>query len=189
MLKYSSFYTLIFLQNSINYSNLCSHTKLKIFSNQKILLLSFKKGRFFPTLLSTSGHTYITSSLGLFLPFFLKPKSFKKSKQLYILLAHFFRKIIIYSGIKILNLHVNHVPKYFSEILNIILLKNSNFYKHPFTENIINEKSTLSSNDTFKILNLLFFKTKLYGSRRLRKKGVLKRKVTRKVIKNNNMID
>jgi hypothetical protein len=187
--KYSNLYTLLFVQNLYNpFFNNSVFSKLPLLDS-KTLLLSFKKGRFFPTLLSLHGrHTYITSSLGIFLPFFLKPKSFKKSKQLYTLLAHFFRKIILYTSIKSLNIHVNHVPKYFSEILNIILLKNLNLYKHPFTENSINEKD-MTSDNTFKISNLVFFKTKLYGSIKLRKRGVLKRKVTRKVIKNNYIID
>lgn len=146
---------------------------------------SFKRNKFFPTLLSLTGHTYTTLSLGTFFNFFLKPKSFKKSKQLYILLISFLRKLIIYSNITSIVLRVKFIPRFFPELINLFTNKSLTTYQNPFSQLIINEKP----NQTPQITNIVFTNTKPYGIFKKRKKGVVKRKVLRKVYKNNNIID
>ena len=180
--KYTNSYLLLYI-----YSSYLTIQKLNSSSTfSKTFLWSFKRNRFFPTLLNNLGHTYTTLSLGSFLHFFLKPRSFRKSKQLYTLLINFFRKIILYVGITKLSISVKFVPKYFSELLSMFLRRSSNPYLHPFTNLTTDEHSTKS---TFTIINILFFNTKPYGFFRKRKKGVVKRKILRKVFKNNGIID
>jgi hypothetical protein len=180
--KYTNTYLLLYIHNNfITIQKLTSNTTFG-----KVFLWSFKRNRFFPTLLSNLGHTYTTLSLGSFLHFFLKPRSFRKSKQLYTLLINFFRKIILYVGISKLSISVKFVPKYFSELLSMFSRRNSNPYLHPFT-NIITDENF--NKKTFTITNILFFNTKPYGFFRKKKKGVVKRKILRKVFKNNAIID
>jgi hypothetical protein len=153
----------------------------------KTLLLNYNRLKFFPTLLNTKHkHTYITMSLGLFWSFFAKPKSFKKSKQLYILLSSFFHKLIIFSQINSLTLCIKFLPKFFPEILNTLLSKNTLTSKNPFFSS---EKLFFHKKPNFFIKNLIFLKTKHYGFVKARKRGTVKRKVLRKVFKNNNITD
>ena len=147
----------------------------------KSLLLNFKRFKFFPTLLnSKKNHTYITLSLGLFLSYFLKPKSFKKSKQLYILLITFFKKLLIHTQIRYLTLIVKFIPKYLTELITNLQSQNAIYLENT---------SLLTTNYNIIIKNIIFSTTKNYFLKKLPKKGKLKRKVVRKIIKNNSIID
>ena len=187
--------SLLLIPLSSNYTSYKVPTNLRLNSNyefctkqtlNKVFLWSFKRGRFFPTLSNLlTGHTYITLSLGVFLQFFLKPKSFRKSKQLFILLIHFYRKLIKSLGIKMFSIFVKYTPRYFLELLDLLILNDPNFYKDPFSNLLINNVFGKTPN----VYNIVFFNTKNYGFLKKRKRGVLKRKVHRKVIKNNLIID
>ena len=158
----------------------------------KKFLINFKRNRFFPTLLNYIGHTYTTLSLGVFFRFFHKPKSFRKSKQLYYLLIHFFRKIIIYSGINLISILVKHTPRFLNELIQILVSKNSNIYHHPFINALVidEKKSSLNHiNFSLNIFTIKFFNNKFYGKLNLRKRGVVKRKILRKISKNNLLVD
>jgi hypothetical protein len=89
--------SLLFLKLFVSFFYKTNKLNHKIFSHKSHFILSFKRNRFFPNLTSQHGHTYCGLSLGSFLSFFVKPKAFKKSKPLYILLINFFRKIFLYS--------------------------------------------------------------------------------------------
>merc|ERR1711920_3944 len=105
----------------------------------KTLLLSYKRNKFFPSLINTLlNHTYITLSLGIFLRFFLKPKSFKKSKQLYLLSMLFFKKLILTCKVSYIYVFVKAVPKYFLEFINNLLSSEINLFKNPFTNSATN---------------------------------------------------
>tara|TARA_B100000795_G_C22396707_1_gene285529 strand:+ start:134 stop:463 length:330 start_codon:yes stop_codon:yes gene_type:complete len=109
----------------------------------------------------------------------MKQKSFKKSKQMYLILGKFISTIInnIYKSNKYkINLIINHIPKYLIELINT-LYKNTT---------INNQENT---NNNIKIENITFLKNKFYGKKKTRKKGVLKRKIQKKINNNNNIID
>lgn len=106
-----------------------------------LLSLNFKRLRFFPGLKTTSGTDFAHFSLGLLNSYFRKGKFFLKSKIVYLALANFFRKLLIFSGIKSFFLHVNRTPKYFLEILNTVLEPVVSVYQNPFnTNSLINEQ-------------------------------------------------
>jgi len=112
-------------------------------------------------------------SLGLFMKYFLKQKSFKKSKQMYLLLASFLNNIThnIYNGNKYsVNICVKHTPKYLLEVLQTTLTSNKNPNK-------------------VVVGSIAFWKNKHYGKIKTKKKGTLKRKIQKKIISNNNIID
>jgi len=162
-----------------------NNISLKSNAVEKKLLLNFKKNKFFPTLLNTLGYNYITLSLGTFAHFFNKPKSFKKSKQLYILLVNFLKNLLFYTKILYVSIYVKYIPKYFSEILNTLTSTSTTYLQNPYNKNFNLEKK----NSLMQIKNLIFINTKPYGFFKNRKKGVIKRKISRKVFTNNNITD
>ena len=188
LLRYVFFYFAYFFSTNTNYLFI-KHSKLNSLLT-KTFIINYKRFRFFPTLTNNNyKHTYVSSSLGLFKRFFLKPKSFKKSKQLYILSIHFFKKLFIFTQLSNLNILVKYIPKYLSEALNILLQPvTSDFY--PVYARVNDAKTFLGKehpNPFFK--NIIFLKNKNYGFIKTKKKGKVKRKVSRKVIKNNNITD
>jgi hypothetical protein len=128
-------------------------------------------------------------SLGLFWSFFAKPKSFKKSKQLYLLLINFFRKLLLHTNLQKTVLLIKYVPKYLPELLNTLLQKKLSTHTNPFSSNSYISPHNDSIKNCVTISNIIFKKTKPYTPPEKRKKGVVKRKVLRKIIKNNNIID
>ena len=107
-----------------------------------LLSLNFKRLRFFPGFKTTSGQDFTHLSLGLLNAQFKKGKFFVKSKIVYLALASFFRKILLFAGIKNFFLHIHRSPKYFLEILNTLLEPVIGSYNNPFKLNsIINEQS------------------------------------------------
>jgi len=83
------------------------------------------------------------------------------------------------------SIFVKYTPRYFLELLDLLILNDPNFYKDPFSNLLINNVFGKTPN----VYNIVFFNTKNYGFLKKRKRGVLKRKVHRKVIKNNLIID
>jgi hypothetical protein len=193
LLKYVFSYFTYFFSTNISYFFLKNITLNSLLT--KTFIINYKRFRFFPTLTNSNyKHTYISLSLGLFKSFFLKPKSFKKSKQLYLLSAHFFRKLFIFTRLLTLKVVVKYVPKYLSEILNVLLqsVTNDLYPVHSLltTDTQTNNMpgpSLQHPNTTLK--HIMFIKTKHYGFLKTKKRGKVKRKVSRKVIKNNNITD
>ena len=152
----------------------------------KILLLNFKRNKFFPSILSSKGISYITLSLGMFSKFFLKPKPFKVNKQVYLLLISFLRKVLIYTFIKNISLNIKKVPKYFNELIGHIVQPSVNFYTHPFSKETVDEKVKKTY---FTWTNVLFLNSRPYGKIKFKKKGRLKRKISKKITLLNSISD
>jgi hypothetical protein len=152
-----------------------------------LLSLNFKRLRFFPGFKTTKGVDFSHLSLGLLNSYFSKGKFFLKSKIVYLALASFFRKILIFSGIKSFFLHINRNPKYFLEILNTLLEPVINMYSNPFnTGKIINEQQW---NPSFLFHSVIFTNPKPYGKVKVKQKGRLKRKINSRIITINRVLD
>jgi len=158
----------------------------EFFIHHKMLLLNFYKKRFFPVICNVAGHTYSISSLGMFSKFFNKSKSFIRSKSIFLVSAAFLRKILIYSGLRDLILVVKKTPIYFSEILNTIYNPAVPFYNHPFSNFSVDESFIFPE---FRLSMFLFFNNKNYGSHRLKLRGRLKRKISRRLQRLNRVLD
>ena len=154
--------------------------------SNKILLLNYKRNRFFPSILNINGLSYINLSLGMFSKFFFKPKPFKKSKQVYLLLISFLRKIVIYAFIKNLSLNIKKIPKYLNDIITHLTEPSINFYNHPFSGEFIDEKKKKIH---FNWFNIFFVNNRPYGVVKKKKKGRLKRKITKKITLSNYIND
>ena len=152
-----------------------------------LLSLNFKRLRFFPGFKTTKGTDFTHLSLGLLNSYFRKGKFFLKSKIVYLALASFFRKILIFSGIKTFFLHINRNPKYFLEILNTLLEPVINIYSNPFnTAKIINEQQW---NPSFLFHSVIFTNPKPYGKVKVKQRGRLKRKINSRIITINRVLD
>lgn len=154
--------------------------------NPAILILNFRKSRFFPSLTNLKGRLFSTMSLGMFSKFFNKGKSFIKNKSVFLLIAGFIRKLILFSEITGAMLQVKRVPLYFKEILSALHDPVVSFYKNPFTGQIINE---IEEKNTFKFTSFMFLNNKPYGKIKNKQKGRLKRKITKRLISINRMVD
>lgn len=152
-----------------------------------LLSLNFKRLRFFPGFKTTKGTDFAHLSLGLLNSHFRKGKFFLKSKIVYLALASFFRKILIFSGIKTFFLHINRNPKYFLEILNTLLEPVINTYQNPFNVGkTINEQQW---NPSFLFHSVIFTNPKPYGKVKVKQKGRLKRKISSRIISINRVLD
>ena len=160
--------------------------KNNYFNTQKTLALNFKRNRFFPTLRTLKGELYIFLSLGMFIKFFNKSKSFLKSKAMYLILASFFRKILMFGSFKNLVLTISKTPVFLKEIMTTLNDPVISIYKNPFSEAEINEKSYINK---FKFSFIMFCNNKPFGPLKLKKKGRLKRKISKKVTLMNRITD
>jgi hypothetical protein len=152
-----------------------------------ILSLNFKRLRFFPGFKTTSGINFSHLSLGLLNSFFRKGKFFIKSKISYLSLTSFFRKLLIFSSIKSFFLQINRTPKYFMEILNVLLEPVISSYKNPF--NLSTVVSEQSWNPSFFFHSVIFTNPKPYGKVKVKQRGRLKRKISSRIIKLNKVLD
>ena len=160
--------------------------KRKFYNPTKTLALNFTRNRFFPTLRTVLGETYFFLSLGLLSKFLLKGKSFTKSKTVFLLLASFLRKILLFSSFKNLYLFVNRTPLYFKEVMSTINDSVVNIYKNPFSTALVSEKETVNP-FTFPVI--VFTNNKPYGFMKTKQKGRLKRKISRRLTMINRVLD
>ena len=185
VIKLTRYYTYVSSRTFLFTQGLVA-SKLPKLINPAILILNFRKSRFFPSLTNLKGRLFATMSLGMFSKFFNKGKSFIKNKSVFLLIAGFLRKLILFSEIKGAMLQVKRVPLYFKEILSALHDPVVSFYKNPFTGQIINESE---EKNTFKFTSFMFINNKPYGKVKNKQKGRLKRKITKRLISINRMVD
>ena len=158
----------------------------KFFNPTKALSLNFTRGRFFPILRTIKGESYFFLSLGLLAKFLLKGKAFTKTKTVFILLASFLRKVLLFSSFKNIYLFINKTPLFFKEIMSTINDPVISIYKNPFSNSLTNEKE-LSNPFSFPLI--IFTNNKSYGFMKTKQKGRLKRKIARRLTLINRVLD
>lgn len=174
--KFNFYYNLSFFKKMNNQSR----------TFRKVLFLNYKRNKFYPSIQNTSNFIYTTSSLGIFSKFFKKGKSFIKNKINFLVTAGFLRKILLFSDIRNLILMVKRTPIYLTETLTAINSPVIVNYKHPFSSENVNEMRLKSF---FYFYYFIFFHTKPYGYMKGRKRGRIKRKITKRIVKINNLTD
>lgn len=123
---------------------------------------------------------------GLFLKYFKKKKSLKKKKALRLLLARYLRKLFLIINFKNVIFFLKKTPSLFVEMFKIL---NSNIV-HKFI-NPFNRKFFFDVKKK-KLLNIdyfIFYKNIDFSKNKVKKKGRLKRKVTRKLVLIDSIID
>lgn len=134
-----------------------------------------------------NGKNYTSLSVGLFLKFFKNKKSFKKNKVIKLLLVKYLRKLLIVSGIKNIYLYIQKKPLFFQELCKTLTTPMVNSFVNPLTQLSLNENS--NNKQPFFIRYLFFRQIKPYNLMKVCRRGRLKRKIMRRVIKMNRIPD
>lgn len=155
------------------------------------LYLTFTANRLFINLFNRDGvsRNYLSLSVGLFLKFFKNKKSFKKNKLIKVLLIKYLRKLLISSEIRNIFLYVKKTPVFFTELLKTLTTPVICPFVHPHTGKLYDDAKINSKISFPNIKYLIFSKTKAYGYMKGHKRGRLKRKIMRRIIRTNRMPD
>ena len=180
------------IHKSMDYTLLLSkYFGEEIYNNNSIyeIALNFKRNRFFPYFrMKTPKYCIFNLSLGILSKNFSLRKSFLRSKSSYLMSSSYIRRMLIYIKPTRLNLNIRRSPKYLKDILSVMMGKSNVLYKHPFKDKLVNEKEfTAVDAISFEYIN--FISNKALGPIKRKKRGRLKRKISKKVILYNNMID
>lgn len=134
-------------------------------------------------------YNYLSLSPGLFLKFYKNRRPLKRTKLFKLLLVRFLRKILILSGILSIDLIVNRSPTLFLELYKSFLTPDIVPFKVPKSRKLYDDLGRNSKTAVFSVERIAFLRTKYYGLFRERLRGRLKRKVARRLIKKNNVMD
>lgn len=151
------------------------------------LILTFRDRRLFVNLQNFKKKNYLFISSGFFIKFFEKKKSLKKKKNIKLLIAKFLRKLYLISKVKYNILIIKKNPVYLIEFLTLLNSPIIHKFINPFGDKIIEEKK--NQKPSFKILYFIFFKNQTFVFNKQRKKGRIKRKIFRKIVLENSLVD
>lgn len=151
------------------------------------ILFNFSQNKFFINLLDTNKKAFFFVSSGFFIKFFEKKKSFKKNKLVKLLMIKFLRKILILIKLKNLIFFIRNNPINFLELLNTLNQPIVHNFINPINGSLIKDSSTNDLKFSFNFL--IFLKNQPYTFLKKRKKGRVKRKILRKIILENNLVD
>jgi hypothetical protein len=173
-----------------------------------ILLLNFKRFRFFPSIRSKKKPSFVTLSLGLFRRFTRRSRAWTKTRMSYLLSASFLRKVLMYTQFTNMFLFVNRIPKHLTAILHTIQSPALQLYEYPFLnfkrdkrtkkfaysngkmEFLVPEpgaalrRPTLETTTTYQVQFpfMVFTNSKAYAPTRNKKRGSIKRQNVKKII-------
>lgn len=192
--KYNFFFNInifnyIYLYNSFFKSYLFNFF---FFFNKKkfqpfYLLFNFSKNKFFINLLDINKKIFFFVSSGFFIKFFEKKKSFKKNKLVKILMIKFLRKILILLQIKNMIFLIKNNPVNFLELINNLNQPIVHNFLNPFSGHVF--KDSFTNNLKFSFNFFIFFKNQPYTFLKKKKNGRVKRKILRKIIIENKLVD
>lgn len=186
LLNYIKLYNLFFYSIFLDLFYLNKFLKKK---NRLIyfLILSFRKNKLYINLQNFNKKNYLSISTGLFIKFFEKRKSLKKNKTIKLLMAKYIRKLFLISKIKNIILVIKKIPLFINELLNFLNSPIAHKFLNPLDNKIIEENET--NFIQIKFLYFLFLNNKNFSKNKTLKKGRIKRKILRKVIFENKIID
>ena len=116
-----------------------------------------------------------------------RKKGAKKALTTKLLLVRFLRKILLVSRIKRLHMVIKSLPLHLPQLFNFLNKPLSHIIKDPFTKKSIDE--TGEEYTIFEYYALTFLYPKSYGYQKTRKKGRIKRKIRRKIVRLARVID
>lgn len=177
-----------FFLNSI-FIDLFYFTKLIKNKNRTIffLILSFKQKKLFINLQNKKKKNYFSISTGFFIKFFEKRKSLKKNKAIKLLMIKYLRKLLIITKINNLILLVKKTPLFVNELISFINTPIAHKYINPIDQKIVDE--SLNRNLSIRFFYFIFTENKNFSKNKTPAKGRIKRKILRKVIFENRIID
>ena len=172
-----------------NISSLNTYNKeVTKYNNIYNLSLNFKRNRFFFCFdMNTSKKIIFNNSLGIISKRFSDKRSYLKSKSSYIMSSSYARRILIYLSINRMQMSILKTPKFLKDIINTLTTNSNSLYKNPFIPSkLVNEKE---QNPVIYFEYVVFVNNKALGPLKKKKKGRLKRKISKKIIAYNNILD
>ena len=134
-------------------------------------------------------YNYISLFSGLFLKFFSNRKSLRKSKLFKALMVKLLRKILLASSIKNVNLIINRSSPMFSELYKLLLTPSIIPYRVPKNSELYDDSSLNSFGKLLSVRKLIFLRTHSFTNLKTRKRGRIKRKITRRLLRKNEVLD
>lgn len=131
--------------------------------------------------------THFFLSPGLLLKYFQRQKALKKTKTLKFLLMKFLRKLLVILKLKYVVLHFKGVPVLIELLLQVLYQPISHPMRDPLSNRIIDETDHWVRD--LNISKIMFVNPKPFGYLKTRKKGRIKRKIRRKIIRSSNVVD
>lgn len=187
ILSFLKTYLLFFASSSIDVLHFLKKNKIKKNKLFFYLIFSFNNGRLFVNIQNHKKRNFFFLSQGFFIKFFEKKKSLKKTKTFKMLTAKYLRKLYLLNRIKYNIFIIKKNPVFFLEILNFLHSPIIHKFNAPYIDGLVEEKK--SNNTLIKVLYFVFIKNKDFSKNKYKKKGRIKRKITRKLVLENSVTD
>ena len=153
-----------------------------------VIRFKFLTTRLAVSLVDNSSHkTHFFISTGLLLKYFNHKRALKKNKSMKLLMMRFLRKLLLILRLKNIVLHSKGLPLFLETLINMLYQPIAHPFQNPLTKKTITEAKNKPRD--LKISELTFTHSKPYGSMKLKKRGRIKRKVRRRVMKANWVVD
>lgn len=187
-------YKIFFLKPTVEFFFVKKNAEKLMVTSFYYLNFKFKRSLFFINIYNSVNQNYMSLSLGLFLKFFNKKKAFKKNKTLKLLTMRFLRKLFIALTFRNMYLRVRGIPVMLTKLLTTLNKPIIHSFTDPLSNILIDETSHEYRTTRLKKPLLLtpyiyFTQNKSFTYMKTRKRGRVKRKIRRKLVKLNNVID
>jgi hypothetical protein len=180
---YNSFIKKIYRQTYFYFKKI-KDKKKRYFYN---LILTFSKEKFFINLANNKKKTHLFLSTGFFIKYFNKKKLYKKSKIIRTFLIRYLRKIFLLIKISKTILTLKKTPVLLYEFLKIFSQPIPYKFNEPLTNREIKDAQYSFIPTKFKYF--IFVNSENYTFSKTKKKGRVKRKIYRKIVLHNSIID
>jgi len=178
ILTFKTFYRFFKFINQFNVSKKNSYYNL---------YFNFRFNKFFISILNSKGRLYTSLTVSIFLKFFQNKKSLKKNKLLKLLLTKYLRKLLIITNIKNIHLYIKKTPIHIYEIWNLLISPLPKPFFNPLKGTNVIE--SINKHYNLNIKYVFFQKNKSYTTMKVCRKGRLKRKIQKRIIKLNQTKD
>ena len=170
------------------YSRLHKSRKIEV---KHFLRFRFTYTRLFVVLEDENlSRTHFFVSPGLFIKYFQGRKSLKKNKAMRFLMMRFLRKILLSLSLKSVGIITRGVPLHIESMITSLFRPLSHPFKNPLTDTTINEtvQGKIVQSNIF-IESILFLSSQPHFFQKTRKRGRIKRKIRRKIVRVTGLID
>lgn len=186
-LNYAMLYSSLFFKSKFDLLYYVKKKQKRKTRNTYHLILTFRNNKLFVNLLDILKRNYLSVSTGLFIKYFDKKKLYKKSKIIRTILIKFLRKLFLLIKFPRLILIVKKNPIFLLEFLNLFNQPIPYKFNEPLTNREIID--TEDNPSLTKVMYVVFLKTQPYIKFKTKKRGRVKRKISRKVILKNAVVD
>lgn len=185
LLSYNSLFFQIAYEKILDFREISCSNKTTLF----ILKISFKKQKIFFLLQDAQYFNVVSFASGLPIKFFGKKKALRKTKFVKLFLAKYLRKLIVISKLQRIHLMVKGAPIFLNEILLTLNQRIDHKFINPIDNQTIDEISPFSPFVYVTFSYFTFYNNKAFVIVRGKKKGRIKRKLLRKLVASNRIVD